>query len=91
MTKVTREQPRIIRLVDMWRLEFRHVLLLEVQLSDHCRTDDDFRSPVTARPVRLLIPDCRQEPLYYSLSLAEIQQRYSLVWEMCLILRAKKL
>ena len=37
-------------------------------------------------PPTLLIPDCRQEPLNNSLSLAEIQQRNSLIWKMCLIL-----
>jgi hypothetical protein len=37
-------------------------------------------------PPALLIPDCRQEPLNNGLSLAEIQQRNSLIWKMCLIL-----
>ena len=84
ITEVAREQFRIIGSVNVWMLEFGHVS--SDRLSDHYRCDDDV---LIACHSTLLIPNCRQEPLDNSLSLPEIQQRYSLIWKMCLVLPAK--
>ena len=89
MTEVTCEQFQIIRSVDIWMVEFGMVEFGHVPRTSYPITTDvmtTFRSPVTPT---LLISNCRQEPFDNSLSLPEIQQRYSLIWKMCLVLPGK--
>lgn len=86
ITEVACKQFRIIGPVSIWMLEFGHVLRTGYPITTDAMAT--FRSPVIDH-FTLLIPDCRQEPLDNSLSLPEVQQRYSLIRKMCLVLPQK--
>jgi len=89
VAEVAREQLRIIGSVDIWLLELRHVLPQGQTIRSLPKRSRRFDHPSLHVPLALFTPDFRQEPLDNSLSFAEIQQRYSFVREMRLILYAK--
>lgn len=84
VTLVTREQFQIMGSVDIWMLEFGHVPMIGYPITTDVMTT--FLPSVTPT---LLVPNCRQKPFDNGLSLPEIQQRYSLIWKMCLVLPTK--